>query len=70
MLGDESLCYNIFPQYFEKDIEYRLNQNAILFHTFYLFNKSQSTVRMGCSVLPDPNIQPVAFVTAVIEIEL
>lgn len=53
-----------------KEIEYRLKQNAILLHTFNLFDESQSAIWIGCCVLLDPDTQPVILVTAVIQIEL
>lgn len=55
---------------FEKDTEYRLNQNETLFHTFYLFNESQSTIWIGWRILPDPDTEQIAFISTVIEIEL
>lgn len=55
----------IFPSTL-KNTEDSLKQNAIFFHTFYLFDESQSAIWIGWSVLPDPDIQPVILVTTVI----
>lgn len=49
-----------------KNTEYRLKHDAILFHTFYLFNESQSAIWIGWRVLPDPDIQLVTLMTTVI----
>lgn len=49
-----------------KNTEYRLKQNAILFHTFYLFDESQSAIWIVWCVLPDPDIQLVILITTVI----
>lgn len=49
-----------------KNTEDRLKQNAILFHTFYLLDESQSAIWIGRRVLPDPDIQLVTLITTVI----